>query len=74
VEADELQQQGGEGSTWVVAGGSAPGRRQAPGEGREMKIIDRLNRANLSFGLREALVLALAGIAIGSAVAYHYAG
>jgi hypothetical protein len=39
-----------------------------------MKIIDRLNRANLSFGLREALVLALAGIAIGSAVAYHYAG
>jgi uncharacterized membrane protein YdjX (TVP38/TMEM64 family) len=39
-----------------------------------MKIIDRLNRANLSFGLREALVLALAGIVIGSAVAYHYAG
>jgi hypothetical protein len=41
----------------------------------EMKIIDRaiasLNRANLSFGLREAVILSLVGIAIASLVAYH---
>lgn len=43
-----------------------------------MKIIDRvvvsLERANLSFGLREAVILAVAGIAIASIVAYHYVG
>jgi hypothetical protein len=43
-----------------------------------MKIIDRvvatLERANLSFGLREAVILALVGIAIASMVAYHYVG
>jgi len=43
-----------------------------------MKIIDRaiasLNRANLSFGLREAVILSLVGIAIASIVAYHQVG
>jgi len=42
-----------------------------------MKIIDRaiaaLDRANLTFGLREAIILSLVGIAIASAVAWHYA-
>lgn len=43
-----------------------------------MKIIERaiaaLDRANLSFGLREAVILSLAGIAVASIVAYHHAG
>ena len=43
-----------------------------------MKIMDRvittLERADLSFGLREAVILALAGIAVASIVAYHYVG
>jgi hypothetical protein len=43
-----------------------------------MKIIVRaiaaLNRANLSFGLREAVILSLVGIAIASMVAYHHMG
>jgi hypothetical protein len=43
-----------------------------------MRIIDRavaaLERANLSFGLREALILSLVGIAIASVVAYHQVG
>ena len=43
-----------------------------------MKIIDRaidaLERAKLSFGLREAVILSLAGIAIASIVAYHQVG
>jgi hypothetical protein len=43
-----------------------------------MKIINRtleaLERANLSFGLREAVILSLAGIAIASIVAYHQVG
>ena len=33
-----------------------------------------VNGANLTFGLREAVVLSLLGIAIATAVAYHYAG
>jgi hypothetical protein len=41
-----------------------------------MKIIDRaiasLERANLSFGLREAVILSFGGIAIASIVAYHH--
>jgi hypothetical protein len=40
-----------------------------------MKIIDQaiaaLDRANLSFGLREAVILSLVGIAIASIVAYY---
>lgn len=43
-----------------------------------MKIIDRaiatLERANLSFGLREAVILSLAGVAIASIVAYYHVG
>lgn len=43
-----------------------------------MKIIERaietLNRANFSFGFREAVILSLAGIAIASIVAYHQVG
>ena len=43
-----------------------------------MRIIDRtiaaLNRANLSFGIREAVILSLAGIAIASIVAYYHVG
>ena len=43
-----------------------------------MKIIERtiaaLNRANLSFGLREAVVLSLVGVALASVIAYHYVG
>jgi len=43
-----------------------------------MRIIDRtlaaLERANLSFGLREAVILSLVGIAIASIVAYHQVG
>ena len=43
-----------------------------------MRIIERaiaaLNRANLSFGLREAVILSLAGIAIASIVAYYHVG
>jgi hypothetical protein len=38
------------------------------------RAIDRLNRANLSFGLREAVILSVAGITIAAAAAYHYAG
>jgi len=38
------------------------------------RTIGRLNRANLTFGLREAVVLSFLGVAIASAVAYHYAG
>ena len=38
------------------------------------RAIDRLNRATLSFGLREAVILSVTGIAIAAAVAYHYAG
>jgi hypothetical protein len=34
----------------------------------------RLNSANLSFGLREALMISVLGVAIASTVAYHYAG
>jgi hypothetical protein len=33
-----------------------------------------LERADLSFGMSEASVLALIGIAIAAAAAYHYAG
>jgi len=43
-----------------------------------VKIIERailrLERANLSFGLREAVILSIAGITIAGIVAYHYAG
>lgn len=43
-----------------------------------MKIIERtieaLDRANLSFGLREAVILCLAGIALASIAAYHHVG
>lgn len=52
-------------------------RKEGGGE-YEMKIIDRiidaLDRANLSFGLREAVILSLVGIAIASIVAYHQVG
>jgi hypothetical protein len=37
------------------------------------RAIERLNGRNLSFGLREALILAAAGVAIASAAALHYA-
>ena len=41
-----------------------------------MRILDRLSatleRANLTFGLREAVILSLAGIAIASIVAYYH--
>lgn len=40
-----------------------------------MKIIDRaiaaLNRSNLSFGIREAVILSIAGVAIAGIVAYY---
>ena len=43
-----------------------------------MRVIDRaiaaLDRANLSFGLREAVILSVAGIALASVVAYYHAG
>ena len=43
-----------------------------------MKIIERatsrLDRSKFTFGLREAIILSLVGIAIASAVAWHYAG
>lgn len=43
-----------------------------------MKLFDRaiagLNRANLSFGLREAVIVSLAGIAVASIVAYYHVG
>jgi hypothetical protein len=42
-----------------------------------MKIVQRaiasINRANLTFGLREAVIMSLVGIAIAGAVAFHYA-
>lgn len=38
------------------------------------RAIDRLNGGNLSFGLREAIFLSIAGITIAAVVAYHYAG
>lgn len=38
------------------------------------RTIGKLNHANLTFGFREAVVLSLLGIAIATAVAYHYAG
>jgi hypothetical protein len=42
-----------------------------------MKIVQRaiasINRANLTFGLREAVIMSLVGIAIACAVAFHYA-
>jgi hypothetical protein len=36
------------------------------------KAIAKLNRADLSFGLREAVIMSVVGVAIASAVAYHY--
>lgn len=44
--------------------------------GSKMKVLDRaiatLERAKLSFGIREAVILSLAGIAIASLVAYYH--
>jgi hypothetical protein len=41
-------------------------------------LVERLSRAlerrNWTFGLTEAAIIAVAGAAIASAVAYHYAG
>lgn len=36
------------------------------------RVIATLDRANLSFGLREAVILSLAGISIASVVAYYH--
>lgn len=38
------------------------------------RVIDALNRANLSFGFREAVILSLVGVAIASIVAYNQVG
>jgi hypothetical protein len=35
---------------------------------------ERLGRASLTFGLREAVIVSVTGVAIASAVAYHFAG
>ena len=36
------------------------------------RFIAALDRANLSFGLREAVILSIAGVAIASIVAYYH--
>jgi hypothetical protein len=39
-----------------------------------LRAIARLERAQLTFGLREAVMVSIVGIAIASAVAYRHAG
>lgn len=62
----------------MVSRDSAGSRGQTDGGEYEMRAIDRvidaLNRANLSFGFREAVILSLVGVAIASIVAYNQVG
>ena len=38
-----------------------------------LRAIAAINRAEVTFGLREATILSIVGIAIAVAAAYHYA-
>lgn len=37
------------------------------------RLRTKLQRGEITFGLREAMILSIVGVAIGIAAAYHYA-